>query len=343
MDVYEIRYLRPEEKELTRPFWAEVFSEDSDSFLEYYYHAKTEDNQILVKLAGERPVSMVHLNPFRIRAMGRDWKANYIVGVATDSRERHRGHMRDLLCRALLDMYREQMPFTFLMPASEAIYLPFDFTYVYDQEQTALDPGLRFLRAGREDLERIGRFSEEWLSRRFDLYAARDTHYMEMLWDELQSEAGGLEMAFDGEQMVGCQGFWGLSKRENRGVYGLEPYVRKIGAPKPAIMARIVHLPAFLSAIGAEEEMILLLTVEDRILPENNGSFLWYLGKEGSWLDRVSDGEEGNLMAKGSISMTISELTAWLLGYRLPDNVGEAAPLLKKIKRFERIFLDEIV
>lgn len=336
MDTYEIRYLKSEEKGLTRPFWSEVFFEDSESFLDYYYRVKTKDNQILVKLSKDRPVSMVHLNPYRIRAMGKDWKANYIVGVATDRNERHRGHMRDLLCRALKDMYQEQMPFTFLMPASEAIYLPFDFTYVYDQEQVALDPGLRFVRAGREDLERIGQFSEQWLSQRFDLYASRDVHYMEMLWDEVESENGGLEMAFDGERLVGCQGFWGLSKRENRGVYGLEPYVRTEETAKPAIMARIVHLPTFLSAIGATEEMTLPLTVEDRILPENNGSFLWHLRREGSRLERVSS-------VSGPLSMTISQLTAWLFGYRAPEGAGETAAQLEKIRRFESVFLDEIV
>lgn len=41
--------------------------------------------------------------------------------------------MRALLNTVLERMHSEKVPFTFLMPAAEAIYRPYDFRYIYDQ------------------------------------------------------------------------------------------------------------------------------------------------------------------------------------------------------------------
>ena len=43
--------------------------------------------------------------------------------------------MASLLKKSLEDMYQAGEAFTFLMPASESIYLPFDFRTVYEQEK----------------------------------------------------------------------------------------------------------------------------------------------------------------------------------------------------------------
>ena len=38
----------------------------------------------------------------------------------------------------LRDMQEERMPFTFLMPARESLYRPYDFRYIYDQPRWVL-------------------------------------------------------------------------------------------------------------------------------------------------------------------------------------------------------------
>ena len=78
---------------------------------------------------------MLHLNPYTLMVNGKEEPSHYIVAVATEEACRKRGYMAALLKTALQDMYQAGEPFTFLMPAAEAIYLPHGFSTVYEQEQ----------------------------------------------------------------------------------------------------------------------------------------------------------------------------------------------------------------
>ena len=99
----EIRYLKPEEKEKARALWSQAFFEDSEEFDNYYFTEKIKENQILVKEEDGSIISMVHLNPYKIRLGEHVCELDYVVGVATEKNRRHRGHMKDLLCRMLED------------------------------------------------------------------------------------------------------------------------------------------------------------------------------------------------------------------------------------------------
>ena len=175
-----IRYLLDEEKGESRELWEEAFPEDSRSFADYYFKEKIKDNRILV-LEEEIPetgmehgriASMIHLNPYWIRAAGERWKVDYLVGVATRKDRRHRGYMRSLLNRMMEDMRNEEMPFCFLMPADAAIYRPFGFTYIYGQPCVDVKAGVvleeREILAGRSEEDagrRDGRNQAETLGR----------------------------------------------------------------------------------------------------------------------------------------------------------------------------------
>ena len=62
-----IRYLPDEEKNRTRALWERIFVEDSERFLDYYYHIKTADNEILVLERDGEILSMLQLNPYRLQ------------------------------------------------------------------------------------------------------------------------------------------------------------------------------------------------------------------------------------------------------------------------------------
>ena len=128
--IWNPRYLKPEERGLTRELYHAVFAEDTERFVDYYYQYKIRDNAILVLEEEEKIISMLHLNPYTMIVNGYEFPCNYIVAVATDPDYRHQGCMRALLERALNDMADRKMPFTFLMPASESIYAPFDFVWI---------------------------------------------------------------------------------------------------------------------------------------------------------------------------------------------------------------------
>ena len=79
-----LRKLAVEEHIKTRKLWEEVFSEDTEAFLDYYYTYIAQENEIYVIEDAERIVSMLHLNPYDMRIGESIYRIHYIVAVATD-------------------------------------------------------------------------------------------------------------------------------------------------------------------------------------------------------------------------------------------------------------------
>ncbi|MCI8417575.1 MAG: GNAT family N-acetyltransferase [Lachnospiraceae bacterium] len=156
----QVRYLRQEEKLQSRALYEEMFPEDEESFVEAYYKIKGACNRILVLEEGGELRSMLHLNPYRFWMRGEIVECSYFVAVATRPLYRHQGYMRCLLIKALQDLYERRQPFAFLMPAKEAIYTPFGFRKMEN-----------------EDGEILGKASGEELSQGYDLFVWKDEDY----------------------------------------------------------------------------------------------------------------------------------------------------------------------
>lgn len=173
------KYLSTEEKERSRELYVKIFTEDTQRFVDCYYHYKVKDNQILVLEEDEQIVSMLHLNPYQMIVNGYEVKCNYIVAVATQENYRHRGYMRILLEQALKDMAKQGMPFTFLMPASESIYAPFDFVWICPY--TTLSPRVERMNAENQN---------RYLASRYQLFCKRDEKYMEYFLAQKEAMRG---------------------------------------------------------------------------------------------------------------------------------------------------------
>ncbi len=172
-------YLPAGRKNESRELYVQVFSEDTEKFVDYYYSFKTRDNEVLVIEEDGQIVSMLHLNPYPMIVNGYEVKSNYIVAVATKKEYRHRGYMRILLKKALRDMADMGMPFVFLMPASESIYAPFDFVWI-----SADAPASK--RVERMEAEEQNRY----LAARYQLFCKRDSRYLEHHKAERRAEEG---------------------------------------------------------------------------------------------------------------------------------------------------------
>lgn len=347
-------YLPKDEKRRCRELWREAFPEDSDEFTDYYFKEKIKDNHILVREEGGRVISMLHRNPYQIQAGSQTWLCDYIVGVATAQDYRKRGYMRELLSRTLRDMREDKMPFCFLMPADEAIYLPFGFTYIFDQPQCMLDDRImgenEFTRVkigtdhGEGILAETAAWMQEWLSRRYEVYTVRDAEYVRNLLKELESEAGYLEIlcsdrGFDlRAEIVGMYAEWGLKTREQRLLLGESGVICREMQKKPVIMGRILHLQEFVKVIclkrAAEmDELLLILKIEDPLLGENNRIWCWHLNHETSWI-------AADEYHSPDITLSIQELTSWLFGYNVP---AQAEAYNDTIRVLKGVFLDEVV
>lgn len=365
-----IKYLNEAEKQTSRALWKEAFPEDSEAFLDYYYAEKVRDNRILASLEEDTVAAMVHLNPYELQVRKLRWKVDYLVGVATRADRRHQGYMRRLLMQAFLDMKQAQMPFCFLMPAVEAIYRPFGFTYIFRQPKWRLReekrPELIKKSWHIENTAEAAVWLERWLNTHYEVFAVRDAAYLHRLSHELASEQGIWSFLYKEERLVGMISEWGLDAREQRFLYCDDAYCETCEEAKPAIMARIIDVREFVKAIHlkdvvAERRYKIRLYLEDALIAENSGIWEWELDHETSALRRIADTQaepmlyhaaeldgvqevprhptESNKTRK-MLYLTIEELTAWLFGYAVPK---AATSYTEVVEVLQGVFLDEVV
>lgn len=191
---------------------------------------------------------------------------------------------------------------------------------------------------------------DRWLGRHYQLYVKRDEAYLKRLADEIASEDGTLDLLYDRDEIAALAGWWGRTKREQRLLYGDKPYVTmEDGLGKPAIMARIISPEVFVNVIRLKKDAgwshgcILPLRLQDPLIPENDGLWLWHLERDRSWMERKAWSEEavqGQESFLPPLSLTIEEMTAWLFGYEIMDAVR---PYESVIEPLQGIFLDEVV
>lgn len=125
-------------KEDVYGMWQRNFH-DPAPYAAFYFQEVYGNNDILLNIEGEKKKGMLHMNPYRLRIGKESVDAHYIVGVATEEAYRRQGVMRELL-KAGFSRLREQGEFlTYLMPADEAYYLPFDFRFGMTQVEQEIE------------------------------------------------------------------------------------------------------------------------------------------------------------------------------------------------------------
>ena len=350
-----ICYLDQNEKEKTKALWESCFWEDSEEFVSYYYREKMTENRVLAKWDQDSVIAMLHRNPYRIRFGKQQWDVDYIVGVATRSDRRQEGHMKDLLITCLNDMNRENMPFTFLMPAAEAIYYPFSFRFIENKEEVFLNRKKAnelessIVSENEQDCRAASLWMMQWIKRHYEMSTVREESYVRKLIKELESERGKLERLRKHGETVGFRAFWGIKEREQRLLYLEDEWCIK-GEKKPRIMARITDVMAFLPLFHLQKtgKMILELELEDQQIKAQKGRYLWSITKQGSILKKVEETKPHERKADVYLKMDISELTEWLFGYKRPEELWKRYPdqvieRLNQIRTVKGILLDEIV
>lgn len=211
MEKEKIRYLGQKEKQSTRAMYEAIFPEDSREFVDYYYDWKTKENEILVMETDEKFCQvMMHLNPYTLWINGNLQEVPYIVAVATHPDCRRQGKMQQVMKRALKDMERKQIPFTFLLPADPAYYEGQGFVYFPCQKQTrnvtnlqskwiACSSAVRgadsygtWKRAEEQDIPEMEDFANEVLKKQYHIFVKRDVCYYRRLLVETAVEHGGV-------------------------------------------------------------------------------------------------------------------------------------------------------
>lgn len=377
-----MRYLGKNEKEKSRKLWEQVFQEDSQGFLDYYYSEKTKDNEILVEEKDGVIISMVHRNPFRMYLKGSHAPSEYIVGVATREDQRGKGNMRRLLMKCMQDAYDAHIPFQFLMPAAEAIYTPYGFRYVSERPVSMpvlwVNSGFYQREADEGDYRQLASFANLCLAYNGGLYVQRDTGYFARLHKERRSDGGGIRILFDEYHQIA--GYYSYYEGEEKpditeaifrpGFHADDPRQLKNMKYQPHLMARITCLVTFLRCFTIPSGLLeqceadpvfdspsVYLDVADLMIPGNHGHFLWYFRESRSHVIGLDVERRASLKGIGAkqraaVVIDIADLGSWLFGYRSFDElveeglmVGpeESLELLRKVKVLQHIYIREEV
>ena len=129
----------PEEQERTKDLYREIFPEDTEAFLDFYYRKRPK--RILAMEEDGEMIAMLHLNPFLLSFFGKEIKASYIYAVATKKEKRRQGIMGELLRYAFQLLKEEGEAFCILIPVAESIYSPYGFRTVAKLALEESEPG----------------------------------------------------------------------------------------------------------------------------------------------------------------------------------------------------------
>ena len=330
----ELRKLKTGEHGDTRFLYENVFTGDSKLFVDYYYTEKTKDNQIFVVEEDGEIRAMIHLNPYTFMVNGREKAVNYIVAVATEEAYRGKGFMKALLHRTIREMYAEGESFTFLMPAAEGIYLPYDFRTVYEQEhrvhQDEQCSDVKITELTAEVCEELASAANAYLAANYQVYALRDEDYYQRLIKEFASDDAGLKVYRKNGVIT-----------ELREAVPADSYEKK-----PKIMVRIVDARRMLMSVRLKSLMAVCFQITDPIIEENNRCVV-ITGTEFSGvmlMDSKVENSEGTL--------TIGALTSLLFGEKTVEEIMSEDGVsmtermkgeLKKIVPLSKIYINEIV
>ncbi|MBQ9990973.1 MAG: GNAT family N-acetyltransferase [Lachnospiraceae bacterium] len=342
----------------TRKLWETVFTEDSRKFVDYYYKEKAPHN--IAYVTGEEPYdSMLFCTPYPVEVYGRLKELFYIVGVATKEECRHQGKMTALLMTAMEGMYRDKVPFTFLMPADPAIYEPFDFSYIYERPQWTFHDGqfpLEVLEPlmgtegrlkldgsqegaengyslvslsgqGKKEAKRhrlcstLADYANSWLEKNKQIFVKRNSHYYERQLKEIEAQNGDIFLL---EKEGSLAGFF-LYAREGEEVT-VQEMMETIPGSFPFLTEKEEAKPIIMARIIHLEEMMKLVkSPENRAVlidiedPDLPQNDGLYLWEITPHGSRVSRQRE---VGDAEVRMTIKELTPYL---------------------FQGVFLNEIV
>jgi hypothetical protein len=347
-----IKYLEFEEKQSTKNLYLEAFPEDKDTlFVDYYYREKIKDNEIIVEEDEGKIITMIHLNPYIMKICNSEYNIDYIVAVATKTSHRKQGKMANLMKQTLIDMYDDERPFTFLLPANPNYYRGLGFSYISKYTNTEVSNKLKVKKLDIDELIKNGvsdnitnitivKFMNSWLEKNSEVYCVRSLNYLDRLCEELKTEDGSIEVFLNEvDEVVGIKISWGTEKKEIREFMCDTKYGELKQTDKEYIMARIVNLDEFIQFIKLREDSkrageTYKLRIKDDIIKDNEGTYLWHINRETSYLERLENEDTLDLP-----EYDIAEFTSWLFGH----NVSYKADFCSDIKTLEKVFITEVV
>lgn len=189
-----------------RRLWREAFG-DTERYMDFYFRTKAKRSRIFADYEKQSLVSMAFFTPYQGVFRGNKRQVEYIVGVATEEKYRHRHRMKKLLESAIADRQREGIEVVFLSPENPKVYESLGFISVYERVTTRAEgPGeKRFETMLWRSLSRTQKKTlSDWVNHRlqaenFELYLEHSPAYYDEVDKELEALGGELVMFWDGD------------------------------------------------------------------------------------------------------------------------------------------------
>lgn len=197
-----------------KEMWSEIFG-DSKEYISWYFEKKWKENKVFLLRDDVGEIcSMLHCNPYEMKIQKKEMLLHYIVGVCTREDQRKKGFMGKLLQECFAWMYEREEPFTYLMPAREGIYEPYDFNRIYQAKKERVGKDLLPEKVSRYQLvdynhtniwqkKELETACESWLTSRYSIYACRNQNYFHELAEQMQACHGSCLLIYEGDILKG--------------------------------------------------------------------------------------------------------------------------------------------
>ncbi len=279
---------------------------------------------------------------------------NFITGLTSKEAYRNHGNAQRVLKSALEYQNRMKVPFTFMTAEQEELAIKSGFYPIYEREmyelkkeqiskemlqrahegeQITLETGHVLSALDKSELLSLAHFVNANLCKAYGMFHIRSAVYYENLHNEALSKNGDVFIIRRDGKIVGYFVFFDereelikeviFDKKEE-----LEQFFYCEHDKKPHIMARIVNLSEILKHISSNGKVTIAVRINDPVMPENDGLFIWYLNEIGSYMERIEE-TESLKQYKPELTVSIGELTAFLF-----EKVQ-----LKKSLKFDSMYL----
>lgn len=376
-DSYKKRLVRqavPEDRIQLEDLWIRCFG-DTEAFTKYYFDWYFPQNRVWVCEEEGRILGQLHENPYDLSVFGEKARLPYIVGVSTEEHFRHQGIMRSMLMQSLKEAAANELPFVYLMPADEAIYLPFGFAYIYAQDVQKLaavrpdsTDAVR-LRSGELSYAGItakrpssytafaaaAAIGNSILEQHCDVYTQRDVWYMKRLAAENQAEGGDFLLLYADDGPAGYLSFGMEEKTEILEFAVLEPYKEAASAwlreafsdtdtvllsmPGAFVFPETEKKPVIMGRITNLSSYLSMLKPQSDFSVVIETTDKQLPENAGIWLWECNEGKTSVCRAperSPKLHVEIGELMQWTMGYK---DAPSGFPSLKNC----RLFINEIV
>ncbi|MBQ7943253.1 MAG: hypothetical protein IJ326_04220 [Lachnospiraceae bacterium] len=262
---------------------------------------------------------------------------NFITGLATKEAYRNHGNAQRVLKSALEYQNRMKVPFTFMTTEQAELADECGFYPIYERElyelkkeqiskemlqrahegeKIMLETGHVLSALEKSELLSLAHFVNANLCKTYGMFHIRSAVYYENRHNEALSKNGDIFVLRRDGKIVGYFVFF--DEREEvvkEAIFEKKDEMQQFfyceHDRKPHIMARIVNLPEILKHISSNGNVTVAIRINDPIMSENDGLFIWYLNEKGSYMERIEE-TEALKKYRPELTVSIGELTAFL-------------------------------